>query len=170
MNALATVDLPGAAPTHGAPCSPADTSALLLRMRSHTLILQAYQDDGCGCSRDGPMLSTSPPAGVLPVGTRPVRARLPPGSGGSPVRRGLAQSIKTTSSGNPQRRRDTADSTHQLHPEERRGSRLRSWAACSSAHRLMSDRNQSLTRPFPRSNTGLGMSPYRCWYWSTVLR
>jgi hypothetical protein len=52
----------------------------------------------------------------------------------------------------------------------RRAERTRPLAACCSDHAVISERSQSLTRPLPRSNTGLGMSPYRCWYWSTVFR
>jgi len=59
---------------------------------------------------------------------------------------------------------------HEYQRGTRRAGRVRPLSACRSAHAVMSDRSQSLTRPLPRSKTGLGMSLYRCWYWITVLR
>ncbi len=148
---------------------PIGNSALSLReIGAQALILRAYQDDRCGRSQDVPVLPTSPPAGVLPVGRRPVRARLPPGSGCSPVQR--TRWIQSRELFSSRLRIGRHASTHQHQRDDRLGLRVRSRAACSSAHRLISGRSQSLTRPLPRSNTGLGMSLYRCWYWSTVLR
>jgi hypothetical protein len=43
------------------------------------LVRPRYQGDGCGRSRDVRVVRTSPPARVLPVGRRPIRARLPRG-------------------------------------------------------------------------------------------
>jgi hypothetical protein len=72
------------------------------------------QDDGCGRSRDAPVLPTSPPAGVLPVGRRPVRARLPPGSGCCAVRGGSHEHQEP-----PGQRRGRALQDHASQPAER---------------------------------------------------
>ncbi len=53
--------------------------------------------------------------------------------------------------------RDAATRGGGQRPARRLG-RARPDAACCSAHRMTSRRSQSLTRPLPRSKTGLGMS------------
>jgi hypothetical protein len=60
--------------------------------------------------------------------------------------------------------------THHVQRARRRAGRLRPLAACFAAQRSISGLSQSLTRPGPRSKTGLGMSAYRRLYWLTVLR
>jgi hypothetical protein len=140
---------------------------LLSEIPVQALIRPGYQGGGCGCSRDAPVLPTPPPARILPGGRRPIRARLPPGSGCSPVQ--STRSQRRESQQLTCRRRHRVGE-HQHQRDERRAVRVWPRDACSLAHRLISGRSHSLTRPLPRSNTGRGMSLYRAWYWSTVLR
>src|SRR5258708_2159024 len=91
MNALIAVDIRRCATWTSCRSTPRRVGGLALPDREPADVLSenraegpvrpVYQGDGGGSSRDARVLPTSPPAGVLPGGRRPFRARLPPASG-----------------------------------------------------------------------------------------
>jgi hypothetical protein len=125
----------------------------------------SLQGDGCGGSRDAFVIPASPPAGVVPIRRRPIRARRRIVSRCSA---GQGRSHKQKDNQRTTRSRDT--NTEGRQRAARRFGRVRPSSTCRACHRSISGRSQRLGRPRPRSRTGRGMSGYRWTYWLTVLR
>jgi hypothetical protein len=98
------------------------------------------------------------PGSASPSRPSPNREWMPSGPGG------IARKTRSF------RKRPPAPAAQRRQPEERRLERVRPSPTCRACHRSTCGRSQSLTRPWPRSTTGCGMSSYVRWYWKTVLR